>query len=732
MSNESYTFADPHGILADLNDAQRRAVTYEGGPLLVVAGAGTGKTRVLTQRVGWLVSRGVMPWAILAITFTNKAADVLKSRLSMLPGGQDVWAGTFHGFGSFLLRRHGDEVGIDPRFTIADRDDQLSLIKAIYKDLDMDTGVLRPVDAASMISHRKNGGGGRAPVDLRAYGLEDTFDRLFDSYHQRLRTGSLVDFDDLLLEAVRLLQENEELAAMYGERFQHVLVDEYQDTNIVQRDLLRAILGPHGQITVVGDPDQSIYRWRGAAVRNILEFDDDFGGAEEILLEQNYRSTDKILGAAEAVIEQNSERHAKTLFTEREGGQKILVTRCRDGEDEGELAASRIESWRDHGRRLDEIAVFYRVNSLSRGIELALSARGIPYVVVAGTEFFQRREVKDVLAYARLIANPLDEAAFLRVVNTPRRGIGAASLQKLRGAALARGLTLSEAAGQPDVPVSKRARGGLVRFLSLLKKVGAMPRSPVAPILDALIDGSGYGAMLADSADAIDQGRADNIEELVAYAREYDSKEPDGDLQGFLERASLVSDQDGYTGGTGAVSLMSVHAAKGLEFPCVLITGAEMGYFPHVRSLGENAGEEEERRLFYVAMTRAQHELAITHAARRVTYMGDDQRTPSPYLRDIPADLASGDDRAGGYAAAWPRAAEPVRSEYSAPGGYAEAVRETDIGFVVGERVLHPYFGEGLLQAVGGAGEDTRVTVDFDAFGRKQLLLRHARLERVS
>ena len=732
MSHSPYIRMDSDSLLADLNEAQRTAVTYQGDSLLVVAGAGTGKTRALTRRVAWLVTQGADPYGVLAITFTNKAADELKRRLAELPGGGAVWAGTFHGFGSFLLRRHGDEIGIDPRFTILDRDDQLGILKGIYKDLDIDKGLLRPRDAVAMISHRKNGGGGRPPLDLTLPGIGFAFDQLYDAYVERLRGADLLDFDDLLLDAVRLLEESEDTAAIYRARFAHVLVDEYQDTNLVQRDLLKRLIGPGQHITVVGDPDQSIYRWRGAVVRNILDFGEDFEGAEQVLLERNYRSTANILGAAEAVIERNSERHAKTLYTEREDGRPVLITRSRDAEDEGRAVAAQVEAWTKEGRRLDEIAVFYRVNALSRAIELALNDRSIPYVVVAGTEFFQRREVKDALAYARLVANPRDEAAFSRIVNVPRRGVGATSLARLRAYAAENALALTEAAPSAEnAGVSKRARGGINRFLALLERVRAMPRAPVAPILEALVEGSGYRATLEDSGDDLDRSRLENVDELVAYAREFDKKEASGDLQSFLERAALVSDQDAYVGGTGRVSLMSVHAAKGLEFPCVVITGAEMGYFPHARSLGEDAGEEEERRLFYVAMTRAQDALAISHAVRRQTYMGEEHRAPSPYLLDIPEERLERRDLATWAGARSLFDAEPAAYR-SPPQDDVDVVRETGLGFEVGERVLHPYFGAGRLEAIDGGGTDARVTVDFDVHGAKQLLLRHARLEKLS
>jgi len=733
MSTAPCTPAEPEYLLEDLNPAQRAAVTHEGRSLLIVAGAGTGKTRALTRRVGWLVARGASPHGILAITFTNKAADELKRRLGQMPGGEYVWAGTFHRFGSFLLRRHGEDVGIDPRFTILDRVDQLSILKAIYKDLDLDKGTVSPRDTLAMISHRKNGGGGRPPLNLTLPGVAVVFDELYDAYVDRLRLADLLDFDDLLLDAVRLLRECDDVARIYRDRFMHVLVDEYQDTNIVQRDLLRLLVGPTQHITAVGDPDQSIYRWRGAAVRNILDFGEHFEGAEQILLERNYRSTAHILGAAEAVIQSNRERHAKRLFTKREEGRPVQLLRCRDAEDEGRHIAAQIARWVQGGRRMDEIAVFYRVNALSRAVELALGERTIPYVVVAGTEFFQRREVKDILAYARLVANPRDEAAFLRVVNVPRRGVGAASLNRLRALAVRERIALCDAVPRAaEAGVSKRAQGGLKRFSALLQRARAMPHAPVAPVFEALLEGSGYRSNLEDSADDLDRSRLENVDELVAYAREYDKKEQQGDLRAFLERAALVSDQDGYTAETGRVTLMSVHAAKGLEFSCVVITGAELGYFPHARSMGESASEEEERRLFYVAMTRAKDELVISHAVRRQTYMGEEQRAPSPYLLDIPDARLELRDHAP-----WPGQRDPFPvpspAPYEMPGADdVDVVREASASFEVGERVRHPYFGLGNLEAVSGTGGEARITVDFDLNGRKQFMLRHARLEKLS
>ena len=729
-------------VLQDLNPEQREAVLHESGPLLVVAGAGTGKTRVLTRRVAWLIAGGLPAHAVLAITFTNKAADELRRRLESLPGGMGVWAGTFHGFGSFLLRRHGEEIGIDPAFTILDRDDQRSLLRTIMKDIGLDPGLIRPAEASAFIGSRKNAFAVEIP-----YGLAAEYDKLYDAYVERLRMAQLLDFDDLLLEAKRLLEEAPHVAQHYQRRFAHVLVDEYQDTNLVQRDILLLLAGPASNVTVVGDPDQSIYRWRGAAIGNILEFPEQFPGSRTVLLERNYRSTANILAASEAVIQHNTERHAKRLTSTRDVGSLVTLVRVRDAAEEGRLVAQQVQAWKEAGRSYGDMAVFYRVNALSRAVELALNEAGLPYVIVAGTEFFQRREVKDVLAYARLVENPRDEAAFLRAVNVPRRGVGAASLTKLRMHALANGLSLLDAARAPaDAGVRGRAAKGLKSFVDLMDAATRLPKVGIAKVLETLIEGSGYRSALADSPDELERSRVENIEELVAYAREYVKKVPEGTLTTFLERTSLVSDQDGYDQGVSAVNLMSVHAAKGLEFPCVLIVGAEEGYFPHARNADDPAAVEEERRLFYVAMTRARDALVISYTASRQTYQGPDQRRPSSYLGDIPDTVIDERDLAyahggGGWQAARPRWAvqdEASDSAFEEPADFGGAgddvpvVREHASGYVVGERVRHAYFGDGVLEALSGRGGETRLTVAFDSHGRKQFLLRYAHLEKIS
>lgn len=737
------------GLLADLNPAQCEAVTHPSGPLLIVAGAGSGKTRVLTRRAAWLVAGGLPGHALLAITFTNKAARVLRGRLADLPGAGSVWAGTFHGFAAWLLRQHGSAVGIERSFTIADREDQERLLKTLLEERGLSGLKLKPSALAAWISRAKNG---TAPVPREWAREAEALHGLKDAYATRLRGAGLLDFDDLLLEARRALREGPGVAAALHARFAHVLVDEYQDTNLVQRDLLLSLLGPSRNLTVVGDPDQSIYRWRGATVANILRFGDDLPGARTVVLDRNYRSTEHILGAAEAVIARNRDRFSKRLVSDRGAGEKVRVVRASDARDEAEVVAGAIERWIARGGRPGEVAVVYRVNALSRAVELALRARGIPYHVVAGVEFFQRQEVKDVLAYARLLDNERDEAAFARVANVPPRGVGATSLARLRAQAAAQGLSWREALERGVEGVSGKARSGLQGLARVLDEVRRMPRTPVAPLLDALASQCGYLEALAGEGADPDGTRAENVRELVAAAHDYDVEQPEGGLSGFLEMCGLVSDQDGLEEGD-RVSLLSTHAAKGLEFRMVAVIGAEQGLFPHVRSMDEDAALEEERRLFYVALTRAMDRLLVTHAAWRFSAgaggAGVEPRLPSPFLRDMPSASVTGEDRAGALGArAWdpgPRArwddepAADLPPEAGEDGDAGAAPGAGDLPVHArgsdqpgpGDRVRHAVFGIGRLVAVTGSGASLRLTVDFESVGRKQLLPAFARLERL-
>ncbi len=733
-------------LLADLNPAQQEAVTHPSGPLLIVAGAGSGKTRVLTRRAAWLVGSGLPGHALLAITFTNKAARVLRARLADLPGAGGVWAGTFHGFAAWLLRQHGPSIAIDRSFTIADREDQERLLKTLLEERGL-AGLKPKASAlASWISRAKNGS---AAVPREWAREAEALQGLRSAYAARLRAAGLLDFDDLLLEARRALREGPGVAEALQQRFAHVLVDEYQDTNLVQRDLLLALLGPARNLTVVGDPDQSIYRWRGATVANILRFADDLPGARTVVLDRNYRSTTHILAAAEAVIARNRGRFSKRLVSDRGDGERVRVVRATDARDEAEVVAEAVQRWVHAGGRPGEVAVVYRVNALSRAVELALRARGIPYQVVAGVEFFQRQEVKDVLAYARLLDNERDEAAFARVANVPARGVGATSLSRLRAQAAALGLSWREALERGVEGVSGKARTGLLALARVLDEVRRMPRAPVAPLLEALASRSGYLEALAGEGADPDGARSENVRELVAAAHDWDVEQPEGDLAGFLEMCGLVSDQDGLEEGD-RVSLLSTHAAKGLEFRMVAVIGAEQGLFPHIRSMDEDEALEEERRLFYVALTRAMDRLLVTHAAWRFSVGGGgagvEPRAPSPFLRDMPAASVAAEDRAGAMGArAWEAASSP---RWDDEDGAASRVRdEGDAGLASapelpvhtrgsdelapGDRVRHAVFGLGRLAAITGHGPALRIVVDFESVGRKTLIPAYARLERL-
>lgn len=748
-------------LLADLNPGQREAVTAPPGPLLVVAGAGTGKTRVLTRRVAWRIAQGASPHHVLAITFTNKAADVLKERLRATPGGEGVVAGTFHRWCALLLRRYADRIGGTPSFSILDADDQVRLLRDLIDDAGLSTASFRPETFAAVLSHRKSGGAGRPPAALKDPAFRAVYDGVAAAYARRLRASGLYDFDDLLLEAERLLREVDDVRDEVRRRHRHVLVDEYQDTNPTQLSLLKALVGgERPDLTVVGDPDQSIYRWRGATVRNILEFPALFPGARVVKLEECYRSTQRIVAAAEAVIARNAERFDKRLFTHNDLGPPLLDLRARDPVEEGRQVAALLARWQGEGMSPSSLAVFVRVNHASRAIETALRNAEIPYAMVSGVEFFQRREVKDVLAWARLVANPRDEVAFVRALGAPRRGVGAVTLTRLRDAATARGVSLPEAAEEGVKGLSKQAGAALAAFFAVVRDLRARPRSPVGPFFQAIAEASGYREALQRVEDPIERSRVENVDELVAAAHEADRLDPSADLTAFLERATLVSEQDGYAADAARVSLMTVHAAKGLEFDGVVVCGAEDGWFPHARSLGFPEEIEEERRLFYVALTRARRRLALTHAMQRETWNGPERRLPSRFLLDIPDELVTARDGSGTYArtraraelagktsSPWSDAARGRRADGDdadasggaddlagagapAVGGARREARPADEPTIprgegplqAGERVLHPYFGEGVVTIASGEGLGRRLTVAFAEAGTRTIL----------
>ena len=664
-------------IVRALNPEQARAVTTTDGPLLILAGAGSGKTRVLAHRIAYLIGvKGVRPWQILAVTFTNRAAGELRERIISLVGepGRDVQAGTFHALCARVLRRDGEAIGISRRFVVYDTDDQQALMKQILREEDMPlTGEFRPSAVLGAISRAKN-----EMLDaefLRDNAVnhhEKVIARLAVRYVERLKRVGALDFDDLLLEAVRLFDEAPDVLARYQDRWRYLHVDEYQDTNRPQYLWIRALAAKHRNLAVVGDDDQSIYRWRGANIRNILDFERDYPDATVVKLERNYRSTQLILDAAHAVVSRNTERTDKKLWTEQAGGRSIQRFEAYNEEEEAEWIARQIEGLTGGRgsvltRRADEddndgvpfrardVAVMYRMNAQSRAIEESFLRYGIRYQLVGGTRFYARREVKDALAYLRVLRSDTDSVSFERIINVPARAIGDKTIEVLRAVARRDDVSTWEAierAGRGEVEaLAPRARTSLADFGALVRRlrsrVGVLP---LPELLDEVLEASGYRAMLADGSEDGEERWA-NLLELRSVTTRYDDLEPEDALDRLLEETALVADQDTYEGDADAVTLITLHAAKGLEFPVVFIAGLEEGLFPHSRALDDEKELEEERRLAYVGITRAKKRLFLSHAWRRATWGMGQASVPSRFLLEIPAELMVGPDLTGGQGA---------------------------------------------------------------------------------
>jgi DNA helicase-2/ATP-dependent DNA helicase PcrA len=656
-------------ILARLNPEQARAVTTTEGPLLILAGAGSGKTRVLAHRIAYLIGvQGVRPWQILAVTFTNRAAGELRERIVALVGeeaGREVQAGTFHALCARVLRRDGEAIGIDRRFVIYDTDDQQALMKQLLREEDIPlTGETRPSAILGAISRAKNEMlDPTFLADNAVSRYERLVARLATRYQERLRKAGALDFDDLLLEAVRLFTDAPDVLGRYQDRWRYLHVDEYQDTNRPQYLWIRALAARYGNLAVVGDDDQSIYRWRGADLRNILDFERDWPNATVVKLEQNYRSTQLILDAAHAVVSRNTERTDKKLWTENDGGRPIQRFEAYNEEEEAEWIARQIEGLvggrgsaltrraddEEGAVRPQDIAVMYRMNAQSRAIEESFLRYGIRYQLVGGTRFYSRREVKDALAYLRILRSDTDVVSFERIINVPARSIGDKTLEALRAAAARDGLSTWEAIeraarGEVDGIVT-RTRSALADFAALVRRlrtrIGVLP---LPELLDDVLEQSGYRAMLADGSDD-GADRWANLLELRSVTTRYDDLSPEDALDRLLEETALVADQDTYEGGADSVTLITLHAAKGLEFPVVFIAGLEEGIFPHSRALDDEKELEEERRLAYVGMTRAKRRLYLTHAWRRATWGMGQASVPSRFLMEIPHDLMEGPQR---------------------------------------------------------------------------------------
>ena len=739
----------PDELLEDLTDPQRAAVTHRGGPLLVVAGAGSGKTRVLTRRIAHLLATGdVRPHEVLAITFTNKAADEMRRRVVELVGAdaQRMWVATFHSACLRILRATADRLGYAPGFTIYDTRDVLDVVERIERELGYDTKRLSPRAVAAAISAAKNAGldAGRYADQRHDEPLARRVGEVFARYQAALRTANAMDFDDLLGNALTVLTREDDLRDHYQQRFAQVLVDEFQDTNGVQDDLVSLLAMRHRQLSVVGDADQSIYRFRAADVRNILTFAERFPDARVVVLEQNFRSTQTILDAANAVIERNPGRPAKRLFTRGARGARVRLYRAGDEYEEARFVAEELRRLRtEHAIAYHDMAVFYRTNAQSRVLEEELLHAGVPYRVIAGLRFYDRAEVKTALAYARLVVNPRDEASARRVINEPRRGIGAAAQARLAGWAAENGRSFAEAPWHAaEAGLGARALTGARDFAALLDELRARDPSDPRGLIEAIVERSGMTAALASLEPREAEARLENLGALASAAAEYESV---GD---FIERVSLVADADQLDPASGTVSLMTLHVAKGLEFAAVVITGLEEAVFPHRRALADPDELEEERRLCYVGLTRAKAHLTLTHAWARTQWGQRADALPSRFLGEMPAALVEDISRAAPMR--WREATRenrPARSDLGTatfggddvPGGRvfgsgtAPAARSTGaelLGLAPGDRVVHERYGAGTVVRCGGAGMQARATVSFDNAGTKQLVLAMTPLRR--
>ena len=746
--------------LEQLNQQQREAVDHFEGPLLVLAGAGSGKTRVLTTRIAHLIhERGVPPDRILAVTFTNKAAGELRDRISILLGEapKGMWTGTFHAVGARLLRRHAPLLGWSNTFTIFDAEQSLRLIKKTSEDVGLDVRRWSPKAIRGHLSSAKNQLiGAQQFLEENAEGLDilmRNVAKVYPAYQKSLRAQNAFDFDDLLMKPVELLESNAELLAMYRSRFHFLLVDEYQDTNRAQFRFVELLASEHRNLMVVGDDDQSIYGWRGADIRNILDFEAAFSGAHTVRLEQNYRSTEVILSAANAVIAENVDRKGKTLRTHRMGGEQITLVTTSSETDEARWIADQIEARMSEGSGLAyrQMSILYRTNAQSRALEDVFRRRGLPYQIVGGVRFYERREIQDVLAYLRLISNPLDAGAFERVVNYPRRGVGNTSLERLSAWAGVEGISLLEAAARADEApgVPKGGVRGLVAFAALVRRHSALAsQMRVGELLESLVDDLDLFGHLADEGPE-GEDRADNARELIAGAMDYNSElqeELEGEtldhfteLDLFLQQVALVADVDRHDPDADAVTLMTLHNAKGLEFPVVFISGLEDGLFPLARAYDDPSKLEEERRLFYVGITRAKDKLYLSHARHRRRAGEVMYGRLSPFVDAIPLGLIEKVATAvagegGTYAGR--RTVRPVAGRSIDFGmGDEDLVLEAGLNqdlprFVKGEAVVHDTFGSGTVGEVTGFGRDLKVTVHFGSVGTKRLLIRYAGLRR--
>ncbi len=714
-------------LLEALNDRQREAVLCTEGPLLVLAGAGSGKTRVLTFRIAHLVhDLGVEPRAILAFTFTNKAAGEMRERVSGLLGGspRDLWVGTFHATGVRILRLKGQKIGIDPGFSIYDTDDQESLVKRILKELQLAEKDLTPKAARSAISAAKNALVSPTEFEEAAQTFRDEkLARIYREYATRLRAANALDFDDLIGEPIRLFEEHPDVRDLFAERFRYVLVDEYQDTNAAQVRLIGHLASGHRNLCVVGDDDQSIYGWRGADIGNILSFERMYPDATVIRLEQNYRSTSTILDAANAVVRNNRARKEKTLWTDRAGGDCLRLTLVGDAEEEALRVVRTVAGEVNReGVPLREVAILYRTNAQSRALETAFRNAAMPYELVGGTAFYQRREVKDLIAYLRLLVNDQDDVAFLRVVNVPKRGIGDASIERLQLRAYQAGTSLYRSLEAVDeaLEIPPGARKKLSEFRAMLEELRARADERVDAVLKEVVERTGYLDFLDHDDPDTAGDRGENVEELVAGARIFAERSETTDVGSFLNEVSLLTDVDRMDDAAEKVRLMTIHNAKGLEFRVVCLSGLEEGLLPHVSSMDDPDSLEEERRLFYVALTRAKDRVHLFSAMSRQRWGGVSVALLSRFAQEIPEKLVEIEETPRGWGGAAPSRRFMRESEPEV----VEAGPRRTLG-----TIIHPTFGRGDVVGQEGRGPDARLVVVFAGNIKKKIVARYAQWE---
>ncbi len=782
-------------MLEGLNPQQHRAVVDTEGPMLLIAGAGSGKTRVLTTRIAHLiVDKGVHPGNILAFTFTNKAAREMRERVERLvPGASDAWIGTFHATGVRILRREAERLGYPRQFSIYDAEDSRAVVKSVLKALNADPKQFSPREVLSAISRYKNAS--VDPSEAREQALSWREERIADfyqDYQRSLRDNQAMDFDDLIVKTVELLESFPEVQERYARRFQYVLVDEFQDTNPLQLILIKALSAHWRNVFAVGDDDQAIYSWRGATVENMLNFEDYFPGARVLRLERNYRSTGFILQAANEVIGHNRRRRGKKLWTEAEQGEPLELLWVDDEEGEALAVRERIEELVADGEfRRRDCVVLYRTNAQSRALEDGLRRGGLPYQIIGGTRFYERREVRDLLAYLKLVVNPADQVSLERVINVPRRGIGKTSLQRLLDAAAAAGLSTLEMCWQRPTEVERACGRAAARrillFAGMIAELAALSeKENAARVLEKVMETSAYLDWLYKDDPSSAQEREENVHELLNAAEAFVAESDEGRLFDFLESVALLADVDRMEADGDMVTLMTMHNAKGLEFPVVFVAGCEENLLPHANSLHEDDKLEEERRLFYVALTRAQRRVFLSCASMRRRFGGAELALPSRFLAELPADVVveRGERRPAVVQPAWggrglweeesprrrpgrpasspgarsagpargKRSGSPARGEESGAGhlygvetflrskarkkaeghGFDEhELNQEEARFHVGQRVRHATLGEGVIEAVEGFGELTRLTIRFGEAGRKRILARYARLEAV-